>query len=283
MPEVVVTGATGFIGQALCKRLTAEGRDVLALSRADGDITETGFWAKLPSARVVVHLAASSYVPDSWRVPAEFLAANVLGTQQALDWCSRNGARMVFASAYVYGVPTSLPIREIDQVRPNNPYALSKYLGEQCCEFSSRYLGVDATVLRVFNVFGRGQREEFLFPTLIKQLKTKRIVVKDLTPRRDYVYLPDVVESFVRAIDAPNGFWQINIGSGHSHSVAEIVANLQDAAGTNLPVISEADPRRQEIADVRADVRLAKKVLGWEPAFDFSAGVKDMLKEVYRE
>ena len=283
MPEIVVTGSSGFIGQALCRRLQAEGREVLALSRAVGDITDAALWSSLPPARVVVHLAASSYVPDSWAMPAKFIAANVVGTQQALDWCRRVGARMVFASAYVYGVPQNLPIRETDPVRPNNPYALSKYIGEQCCEFSARHLGVDATVLRVFNVFGCGQRAEFLFPTLISQLASYQIRVKDLVPRRDYVYLADVVDAFILALDAPRGFRPINIGSGRSHSVAEIVAALQTVAGTALPVVSDAAPREHEIADVRADIGLAKQVLGWEPTFDLAAGIRDLLKELKHE
>jgi GDP-4-dehydro-6-deoxy-D-mannose reductase len=282
-PEVILTGASGFIGRALYRRLMAEGREVLALSRADGDITDPNFWDSLPSARVIVHLAASSYVPDSWKVPADFLVANVVGTQHALDWCGRRGARMVFSSAYVYGIPESLPVSESSPVRPNNPYALSKYMGEQCCEFSSRYLGVDVTALRVFNVFGHGQRQEFLFPTLIRQLTSSQILVKDLAPRRDYVYLPDVIEAFVRALDVPQGFSLMNIGSGKSHSVADIVASLQKVTGTNLPVVSESMPRSQEIADVRADINLAKKIMGWEPVFDLEAGIRDILKEVKRE
>lgn len=279
MPEIVVTGASGFIGQALCRRLQDGGREVLALSRADGDITEPGLWSRLQPARVVVHLAASSYVPDSWTMPAKFLATNVVGTQQALDWCRRVGARMVFSSAYVYGVPQNLPIRETDPVRPNNPYALSKYIGEQCCEFSARYFGVDTTVLRVFNVFGRGQRSEFLFPTLISQLTGDQIRVKDLVPRRDYVHLTDVVDAFVRALDAPQGFRQINIGSGRSYSVAEIVATLQTVAGTDLPVISDAAPRDHEIPDVQADIGYAREILGWQPAIDLASGIRDLLKK----
>lgn len=278
MLDVLVTGAGGFIGQALCSYLRTDGRNVLGLLRADGDVTDPLLWERLPPARAVMHLAARSYVPDSWKAPARFLATNVDGTQHALDWCRRHGARMVFSSAYVYGIPSRLPICESDPVRPNNPYALSKYLGEQCCEFAARYLGVDATVLRVFNVFGRGQRGEFLLPTLVTQLTGNEIRVRDLTPRRDYIYLPDVIEAFVRALDTPAGFHCLNIGSGKSYSVDEIVAALQAAAGTELPVVTEVEPRPQEIPDVRADIRLAGEVLGWKPRFDLVAGIDHMMK-----
>ena len=280
MFDVVVTGSGGFIGQALTRRLKAGGCEVLALTRAEGDVADAAFWAKLPPARALVHLAGRAYVPDSWKHPAQFLEANVIGTQHGLDWCRQHGARMVLASAYVYGIPARLPIRETDAVSPNNPYAFSKRVAEQCCEFAARYFGLDATVLRIFNVFGRGQKDEFLIPTLIGQLSGKEIRVMDLAPRRDYVYLPDVVDAFVRALDAPKGVHVLNIGSGRSYSVADIVATLQEVAGTSLPVVSAEVPRRQEILDVRADVDLAARTLGWVPRFDLAAGVKDMLKEV---
>lgn len=283
MHDVLVTGAAGFIGRALCKRLRAEGRSVAAVSRAQGDVADQALWDGLPPARAIVHLAARSYVPDSWQAPAAFVATNVAGTQRALDWCWRHGARMVSTSAYVYGIPERLPIRETDRVQPNNPYALSKHLAEQCAEFAARSRGLDVVVLRLFNVFGAGQREEFLLPTLVRQLCGPEIRVMDLAPRRDYVYVRDAVDALVRALDAPAGFHCCNIGSGESHSVAELVELLQSVAGTSLPVICSGKPRAQEIPDVRADINAAQKLLGWKPAFGLAAGLRDMLEVARRD
>jgi len=278
--DVVVTGAGGFMGQALFRRLRAGEIDVLAMTHADGDVADAAFWTKLPAARALIHLAGRTYVPDSWKYPAQYLDANVIGTQYGLDWCRRHCARMILASAYVYGIPACLPIRETDEAHPNNPYAFSKWVAEQCCEFAAHHFGLDATVLRIFNVFGRGQKDEFLIPTLISQLSGKEIRVMDLAPRRDYVYLPDVVDAFVRALDGPKGLHVLNVGSGQSYSVVDIIDTLQEAAGTSLPVVSAREPRKQEILDVRADVDLAARTLGWVPRFDLAAGIKDMLKEV---
>lgn len=279
MTKIIVTGAGGFIGKALTVRLIKDGHQVLALARQDGDVTSASFWENLPDAEVLVHLAGRSYVPDSWNKPADFIMSNVISTQRALDWCRRNSARMVFASTYVYGLPDRLPIRETDPVKPSNPYALSKHIAEQCCEFSVKNHGIDVSVLRLFNVYGYGQREEFLIPTLVKQLESDQIKVMDLAPRRDYVYLTDVIDAFVRAIAGPQGFHVLNIGSGQSYSVAEIISALQMAAGTELPVVSTSEIRRQEIPDVRADIALASKVLNWKPAFSLKAGIRDMLEE----
>lgn len=279
MFDVLLTGAEGFIGRALQKRLKSEGVEVCPLSRKNGDIADSRYWSTLPKAKAIVHLAASSYVPDSWKMVPAFLEANVIGTQHALEWCKRNNAHMVMASAYVYGIPTHLPILESDNPVPNNPYALSKYLAEQCAMFAAKFSEVDVTILRLFNVFGLGQREEFLIPTLLKQLSGSEIKVMDLAPRRDYIYLEDVVDAFMLALKNPSGFQCLNIGSGVSHSIAEVVETIQLIAGTELPVRSTMQSRFQEIPDVRANISKAKEVLGWEPVYDLASGIREMLRE----
>ncbi len=281
MLDAIVTGAGGFIGRRLVRRLTAEGRSVLAVGRDRGDVAEAGFWRDLPPARVLCHLAGRSFVPDSWRDPAAFTAANVVGTQHALDWCKRHSARLVFASAYVYGVPERLPIHEDDPVRPNNPYALSKRLAEQVCQFAAAHDGIDVVALRLFNVYGPGQRADFLIPTLLRQvLEGAAIEVLDLVPRRDFVFIEDVVSAFLSAAQAPSGYHCVNIGSGDSLSVADIIAQIQAVCGTDLPVSSACAVRRNEITDVRADISRAADLLGWRPQWAFSAGIQSILEEL---
>ena len=278
MIDAIVTGASGFIGRALCRRLQADGVSLLGLNRSDGDVADSRTWDALPPAKVVMHLAGRSYVPDSWADSAGFLQSNVLGTENALTYCRRHGARMAYISAYVYGIPESLPIAESHPVKPNNPYALSKYLAEQLCGFAGTYQEVPVTVLRLFNVFGPGQRAEFLIPAIVEQvLAGKEIRVLDLNPRRDYVYLDDVVDAIIRAADIPKGFHVLNIGSGGSLSVRDVIGQIQAAAGTNLPVTSSARERLQEIPDVRADITQARQILGWEPRWSFLQGVQQLL------
>lgn len=277
MIDAIVTGASGFIGRALCRRLLADGVSLLGLDRGDGDVVDTRTWDALPPAKVVIHLAGRSYVPDSWTDSAGFLQSNVLGTENALAYCRCHGARMVYISAYVYGIPESLPIAESHPVKPNNPYALSKYLAEQLCSFAGTYQEVTVTVLRLFNVFGPGQRAEFLIPAIVKQiLAGKEIRVLDLNPRRDYVYLDDVVDAITKAADIPKGFHILNVGSGVSLSVGEVIGQIQAAAGTNLPMTSSARERLQEIPDVLADITQAQQILGWEPRWSFQQGVQQL-------
>lgn len=278
MIDVIVTGASGFIGRALCQRLRANGVSLLALGRGDGDVADVGTWESLPAAKVVIHLAGRSYVPDSWKDSAAFLHSNVLGTENALAYCRRHGSRMVYISAYIYGIPETLPIAESHPVKPNNPYALSKYLAEQLCGFAGTYQQLPVTVLRLFNVFGPGQRDEFLIPAIVAQVKAgKEVRVLDLKPRRDYVYLADVLDAIMRATSLADGFRILNIGSGTSLSVQEVVDQIQAAAGTALPVISSVQERPQEIPDVRADIALAQRMLGWEPRWSFLQGMQQLL------
>jgi GDP-4-dehydro-6-deoxy-D-mannose reductase len=278
LARTLVTGAAGFIGRALTRTLAAAGHDVIALRHADGDVTETATWARLASAGHVFHLAARSYVPDSWRDPAGFHTTNVTGTARALDYCRNHGAHLVLASAYVYGVPQRLPIREDDPVAPNNPYAESKVAAERTCAAHAAATGLPVTVVRPFNVFGPGQRPEFLIPTILDQVRQGReIRVTDLAPRRDYVFLDDVVSALRCTMEKPDGYRVFNIASGVSHSVAEVIDTIQSVAGTHLPVVSEEMPRHNEIPDVRADIARAQTVLGWNPRYSFAEGIARML------
>ena len=274
--RVLVTGATGFIGRALVRSLQEAGREVISLGGADGDIRRRATLAPFSGAGIatVIHLAGRSFVPDSWADPAAFLDVNVMGTTNALEFCRHEKASLVFLSAYVYGIPERLPIDEAAPVRPNNPYAQSKHLAEQVCRFYAEQLGVPVTVLRPFNVYGPGQGSTFLIPSIMRQLRSERSVeVLDLEPRRDWVFVSDVVSAIVAARARVAGYNVYNVGSGASHSVAEVISIAQRVAGTALPVRSAATKRPNEIHDVVADIAKARRDLGWSPTHDLDAGM----------
>jgi len=279
MDKLLVTGAAGFIGRALTAALAARGDEIVALTHADGDIADAATWSPLPAADHVFHLAARSYVPDSWQDPAGFLSTNIGGTTQALDYCRRNGAHLVFVSAYVYGVPKRLPIAEDDPPEPNNPYALSKFLAEQVCAFYASALQVAVTVVRPFNIFGPGQRKEFLIPSIVEQVRRREpIRVKDLKPRRDYLFVDDLIAALLRTIEDPRGHRLFNLGSGESHSTQDVIEAVQAAAGTQLPIVSTDEPRVNEIPDVRADIARAREVLGWTPRITLAQGIARLIE-----
>lgn len=228
MNRVIVTGSSGFIGCSLVPTLRAAGYDVIALTRAEGDIGELSTWQKLPTVDCVVHLAARSFVPDSWQNPSSYLHNNVLGTNAALEFCRTHGAQLVFLSSYLYGTPVQLPLKENAPIQAINPYGLSKKMSEDICRFYAEYFLVPVTVLRPFNVYGPGQQEPFLIPFLVRQLYEKnKIIVKDLEPRRDYIYIKDLVDGILKSISPHSGFRVFNLGSGMSYSVAQIIQTVQ--------------------------------------------------------
>lgn len=278
MTRILVTGASGFIGSALCPALRLKNHEVETLQSRDGDIADATTLERIGPVQHVIHLAGRTFVPDSWKEPAAFQKTNVLGTANVLEFCRTRGARLTFVSAYLYGAPERLPVSEDCTPRPNNPYAMSKHLAEQVCEFYTKQYGVAVTVIRPFNIFGPGQKAHFLIPHIVRQVREGRsIQVKDLEPRRDYLYIDDMVDALVRTLGAPSGYNVVNIGSGTSVSVRELIYTIQSVAGTALQVISEGETRHNEITDVYADIGQARLLLRWSPKLSLKQGIKKMM------
>lgn len=280
MKHILVTGSNGFIGSSLTRHLSQLGYRICEHNLSDGDISNESSLKFCEDLHIdhVFHLAARTFVPDSWEYPQEFIRSNVLGTGQVLELCRKTGASLTYISAYLYGNPDSLPITENTPVKPNNPYALSKVLAEQQCAFYAKQYKVRSCIIRPFNIYGIGQDSNFLIPHIIHQvLHEKEICVKDLEPKRDYVYLDDLAEALAKTVQYKKEFGVFNISSGESHSVKDIIDVIQKLVGTDKKIQSEKQIRKNEIMDTRADNSLAKKELQWEPFHSFEEGMKKCL------
>ena len=280
MSNILVTGASGFIGRALVAQLKSQGYGVLEMCTADGDISDIDIFKKFSLIKIshIFHLAGKTYVPDSWMEPGKFYQTNVFGTFNVLEFCKSQSIPLTFVSAYVYGHPEGLPIAEDSRISPSNPYALSKRLAEEACEFYARTYEMSITTIRPFNVYGHGQFYSFLIPSIIHQvLSQPEIRVLDLLPRRDYVYLGDLVDALLATIERTKGYNVYNIGSGHSMSVQEVVDAIQEVAGTNKDVLAEGVVRKNELEDVVADISNAFMGLGWQPRHNFKSGILKIL------
>ncbi len=281
MSRVMVTGASGFIGKALVSNLKAQDWGVQSVGSVDGDIASRETLTKFGKQNIshVFHLAGKTFVPDSWEDTQSFFHTNVLGTINVLEFCRNHRIPMTFVSAYVYGLPDSLPIDENSAIQPNNPYALTKRLAEETCEFYASAYDLPVTTLRLFNTYGIGQAARFLIPTIISQVLNagENIVVKDLAPKRDYVYLDDLVNALITTLDKPRGYRVYNIGSGVSLSVQEVVDIVQDIAGTQKEIVCDNLTRTNELMDVVADISKARNELGWNPRLSFREGVENLI------
>lgn len=278
MIKVVVTGSRGFIGRGLVQRLKQFGYCVIEF---EGDILDNNAYNKLiaEDIRHCFHLAAKSFVPDSWRQPAEFMSVNVTGTARVLEFCRSKNCSFTFVSSYLYGAPHYLPIDEKHPLQTPNPYALSKRLAEELCQFYVEQYKMKITVIRPFNIYGPGQDERFLIPELISKFKgTDEIVeVKDLTPRRDYVFITDLIEALVKTLEVTDNYLVMNIGGGSSLSVGEIVEKIKSLTKSDKVVKSSDEVRPNEIPDTVANIKLANEKLGWKPKVSFEDGIREIL------
>jgi nucleoside-diphosphate-sugar epimerase len=258
-------------------RLARDGVPVVGASRSTGvDLASREQVQQLGAFDVLVNAAGRTFVPASFDDPQAFARDNVLVTRNLLELAGRTGARFIQAGSYVYGAPRALPVDEEHPLAAHNPYSASKIAAERACAEVHRTGGVPVTVLRVFNAYGAGQRREFLVPTIVAGIRAGAIELADAAPRRDFVHVDDVVDAFVRAIAwRHDGCEAVNVGSGRSTSVAELVAIAVRASGRDVGVRFARRARPGEIADVVAD---AVAALGWRPRVTLESGIAELVR-----
>jgi len=277
---VGVTGAKGFIGQFLVDYLCEQGVEVVPITRDAGfDILDFEGLQKIPKLDAIIHLAAKSYVPDSYLHPQAFFETNVQGTTNMLEIARQHKARFIFMSSYVYGNPTQLPTPESHQLSAPNPYAASKIAAEQQCNYFSRFFDVETFVLRLFNIYGPGQNELFLIPKIIQHAHSGSIDLFDAAPRRDYVHVLDVTDAIYRCLTATptEKYTVFNVGSGVNYSVAEIVDMVKKHLPTDITVTYHGSDRPNEIMATLADITKIKASLMWQPRIDLETAIQSML------
>ncbi|HEX3685504.1 MAG TPA: NAD(P)-dependent oxidoreductase [Bryobacteraceae bacterium] len=282
---ILVTGATGFVGRHLIPALQARDFEVLPRSlREDLPTSIPG------SVSHVFHLAAKTYVPESWSHPLSFYEANVLGTVKVLDFCRRVDAPVTIISSYVYGNPESLPVSEDHPVQAFNPYSHSKILAEQVAKYYAEGLGVHVTLIRPFNLYGPSQDCRFLIPTLLRQAldpASSVISVADARPRRDFLFIADFIDLLIRSMrSTPRAFEIFNAGSGASVSIADLCEAINVLTGAPKVLVSRGESRPDEVFDVFSDVSKASRELGWRPQTSLEQGLAltiDALKRIDSE
>ncbi|MEE4311957.1 MAG: NAD-dependent epimerase/dehydratase family protein [candidate division KSB1 bacterium] len=280
---IAVTGSSGFIGSYFVKHLESKGTSVIKLDITEGvDLTKWDQVRQTERFDVLFHLAGKTFVPASYAEPRAFYHDNLISTLNALELCRLHEARMILASSYVYGVPQYLPIDEDHPVNAINPYALSKIMCEDLCKGYYRDFGVPVMIFRQSNVYGHGQNLNFLIPKIVEQAQAGKINLMDSTPKRDFVYVDDVISAYIKGLtDIGVNFEIFNIGSGESYSVSEIVKMVVSHFSESIQVHYSGEKRAVEIPDTCYNISKAKEMLNWNPRIDIRDGITKMIN--YRE
>jgi UDP-glucose 4-epimerase len=278
--RISITGIDGFVGTYLSNKLKLNSENtIIPIDFSYGvDLTDWNQVSKTEEFDVLVHLAAKLFIPDSFENPQSFYYTNLICTLNALELCRKYNAKMVYVSSYVYGRPEYLPIDEKHPVRAFNPYAQSKLISEELCNGYNRDFGVNSIIIRPFNIYGRGQNKNLLFSSIIDQAKNGEINLKDSRPKRDYVYIDDVVNALIRSIYYDKSTFEVfNIGSGESYSVAKIADLIVNSLPNKIEVNYSGEERKNEILDTIADISKAKSLLDWQPTISLEEGLKKMI------
>ncbi len=298
----LVTGAAGFLGSALSNRLAREGHQVRGLddlSAGDptrlvsdvlftrGDVVDRPkLWTLLQDVDCVYHLAARVSVPESVLYPREYSAVNVGGTVSVMEAMRDVGVKRVvlISSGAVYGGQQVQPLTEATSPDPRSPYAVSKLAAEYYVRTIGSLWGIETVALRVFNAYGPGQPLPAAHPPVIPHFLRQTVRHGTLVihsrgqQTRDFVYVDDVVEAMVAASTAPGvDRLVINIGSGVETGIADLAQLVVECVGHGAEWIymEEQDPGPDRMA---ADIRVAKKTLGYEPRISLQDGLRKMLE-----
>ena len=279
--KVAITGSKGFIGKHLIEKLQLLNIEIIEIDILDGyDTTNRETLKNLPQFDVLCHLAARVFVPYSYDFPYDFYNTNVVGTLNMLEVCRNFNAKMVFMSSYVYGIPQYQPINEIHPLNSFNPYSNTKIIGEQLCWGYHNDYKLPSIIIRPFNTYGFGQNIDFLIPSIIKQAKSGKIFLKDPKPRRDMLYIDDLVDGIIQCIFYQKTTHEIfNLGFGKSHSVLEIAQIVSKISNNNIEIEFSGEARQSEVSDTIADITKARKILDWEPKTTLEEGLKILLDQ----
>jgi CDP-glucose 4,6-dehydratase len=312
--KALVTGARGFAGAWLARRLLAEGAKVISLDLPserpsglrllgidgevadeegdlrDGDRVEAVLGRERPE--IVFHLAAMPIVGDANRSPVLTFRANIEGTWNLMEACRRAGvARVVVASSdKAYGPHERLPYTEEAALQPVYPYDVSKAAADLIARSYWHTFGLPVAVTRFANIYGGGDLNfSRLIPEAITAVLDGRrpVVRSDGTPERDFLYVEDVAGAYVavaEALDAGRAAGEaFNAGWGKPNSVREVLELICEVAGSDIePDIRGAGNPGGEIDRQYLASEKIREVTGWEPRIELREGLSTTL-EWYRE
>ena len=297
--KTLITGGAGFIGSHLADLLIASGHEVVVIdnlsngrkSNIEHLLKKKNFiFHKLDITNMddiepifvnvdwVFHLAGMADIVPSIESPKEYYDCNVTGTFNIVEASRKAGVKKIVyaASSSSYGIPDNYPTAETADIRPQYPYALTKYMGEELVMHWSQTYNIPSIALRLFNVYGPRSRTTGAYGAVFGVFLSQKIhnkpytVVGDGTQTRDFTYVTDVAAAFLRAAEETTTSVALNVGSDNHYSVNRLVELLEGEV-TYVP------KRPGEPDCTYADTTRIHEVLNWKTKVSFEDGVAEML------
>tara|TARA_B100000401_G_scaffold438164_1_gene385689 strand:- start:612 stop:1586 length:975 start_codon:yes stop_codon:yes gene_type:complete len=295
--KCVVTGGCGFLGSHLVEKLVKENHKVtvidnfstgnksnlsnLSVKIVRSDINNTKKIKKyFKNVDWVFHLAALADIVPSIENPSKYFYSNVVGTLNILELCKKTKIKkfVYIASSSCYGIAKKYPTKENSEIKPEYPYALTKYLGEEIALHWSKVYKIPLISLRCFNIYGPRSRTSGAYGAVIGVFLAQMLNNKPLTivgsgkQKRDFTYVTDVVDAIIIAARSKVKNKIFNIGSGNTISVNKL-AKLIGGKKIKIP------KRPGEPFITYADISKIKKELNWKPKINIKYGIEKVMAE----
>jgi NAD dependent epimerase/dehydratase len=303
--SVLVTGAGGFIGSHLTEHLVELGANVKAFVRYNSR-NNWGLLELLPKEKldeievimgdlkdadavrhaaknvdIIFHLGSLIAIPYSYIHPRETIETNILGALNVLMAAEENNIEKIIhtSTSEVYGTARYVPIDENHPLQGQSPYSASKIGADKIAESFYRSFDVPVAIIRPFNTFGPRQSARAVIPTIITQALTReKIFLGSLHPTRDYTYVNDVVEAFIKVAESHKSIGEvINIGSNFEISIGDLINKIISLMGKNAEIITDparVRPQDSEVERLWCDNSKARRLLGWTPTTSLDEGLK---------
>jgi len=294
--KILITGGTGFIGSHLANKLSKNNEVIVYdnLSRCSqiklnenikfikGDICDIETLNQVDSdIDIIYHLAAVSRVLESIENPRKCFDVNVNATFNVVEFAGKIGSKLVFSSSReVYGDAQYIPVDEGHPHNPKNPYGASKLAGELVVRIMSEIYGIQHTIIRLSNVYGKGDFKRVI-PTYVDNIRNGENIIIYGAPSKtiDFVHVNDVVDVFVHCCDNATNNEIFNIGSGHGTTLDEL-ANMFISMRENAiqyPEIVYSEGVVSEVYNFIADITKAKRILNFKNSISLKNGITELI------
>ncbi|MBS5982630.1 NAD-dependent 4,6-dehydratase LegB [Clostridium butyricum] len=308
--KVLVTGSEGFIGSHLTEQLLELGAEVTALVQYNsfnnwgwidtfsddvkrninvitGDIRQYDGISKIIKGQdVVFHLAALIAIPYSYLSPMAYVRTNVEGTTNVLEACREYDVQKIIhtSTSETYGSALYVPIDEKHPMQGQSPYSASKIGADKIAESFYRSFNMHIATIRPFNTYGPRQSARAVIPTIISQILSGKTEIKlgSLTPTRDFNYVKDTAEAFIKIAESDKTVGEvINASTNNEISIGDLVKKICDICGKEIKILCDEErlrPDKSEVNRLLGDNKKIKELTEWIPKYSLDEGLLETTK-----